>query len=81
MHGDPPTDFTDSKTVMERWHDWTYEKDGIPMLKFTGIDYYPHGSNPEMSYRIWTEFFFQTVPLCRRHSALGRLIGYLLLHL
>ena len=57
MHGDPPTDFTDSKTVMERWHDWTYEKDGIPMLKFTGIDYYPHGSNPEMSYRIWTEFF------------------------
>ena len=25
--------------------------------KFTGIDYYPHGSNPEMSYRIWTEFF------------------------
>lgn len=40
-----------------RWNDWNYRKNGIPMVRFTGIDYYPHGTNPEMSFRIWEEFF------------------------
>lgn len=57
MPGEIPENFGKSKKVMGRWNDWTYEKEGIPMVKFTGIDYYPHATNPEMSYRIWEEFF------------------------
>lgn len=57
MPGEIPENFGKSKKVMGRWNDWTYEKEGIPMVKFTGIDYYPHATNPEMPYRIWEEFF------------------------
>ena len=57
MPGDAPTEFGAHTVHDKRWHDWVYEKDGMPMLKWTGIDYYPHGTNPEMSFRIWEEFF------------------------
>ncbi len=58
MPGEMPEDFTGKSVKTKgRYNDWTFEKEGIPMLKFTGIDGYPHGVNPEMSYRIWEEFF------------------------
>ncbi len=58
MHGEMPEIFSGMSTkVRERWNDWIFEKDGIPMIRWTGIDYYPHAVNPEMSYRIWEEFF------------------------
>ena len=40
-----------------RWNDWIFVKNRMPMIRWTGIDYYPHAVNPEMSYRIWEEFF------------------------
>lgn len=40
-----------------RWNDLTYEKNGIPMVKYTWVDYMPHATMTEMSYRIWDEFF------------------------
>lgn len=58
MPGKMPENFAGkSKKTKGRYNDWTFEKDGIPMLKFTGIDGYPHATSPEMSYRIWEEFF------------------------
>lgn len=57
MPGDAPETFDDDVLVRERWHDWTYEKNGMPMIKFSGIDYFPHATMPEMSFRIWEEFF------------------------
>ncbi|MFV0527666.1 MAG: alpha/beta hydrolase family esterase [Lachnospiraceae bacterium] len=58
MPSEIPEDFSGiSQKVKGRWNDWIFEKDGIPMIRFTGIDYYPHSVNPEMSYRIWEEFF------------------------
>ena len=57
MPGDMPTEFKTFQKVRGRWNDWIYEKNGMPMVRFTGIDYYPHATNPEMSYRIWEEFF------------------------
>lgn len=42
----------------ERWHDLTYCNDeGLPMVRYTWIDYMPHATMPEMSFRIWEEFF------------------------
>ena len=52
-----PVDFSGSVKTMGRWNDLTFFKNEIPMIKWTSIDYYPHGTNPEMSYRIWEEFF------------------------
>ena len=57
MPGGKPADFDHSTVHAERWHDWTWEKDGMPMIRFTGIDYFPHATMPEMSFRIWEEFF------------------------
>ena len=57
MPGEKPTDFSGEVIHEERWHDWIYEKNGMPMIRFTGIDYFPHATMPEMSFRIWEEFF------------------------
>ena len=57
MPGGKPADFDHSTVHAQRWHDWTWEKDGMPMIRFTGIDYFPHATMPEMSFRIWEEFF------------------------
>lgn len=45
-------------TYKERWHDLVYRDDvERPMLRFTTVDNFPHATNPEMSFRIWDEFF------------------------
>ncbi|MFP3152875.1 hypothetical protein LQZ18_00285 [Lachnospiraceae bacterium ZAX-1] len=41
-----------------RWHDLTYRNEkGEEMVRYTSIDDFPHATTPEMSYRIWDEFF------------------------
>lgn len=41
-----------------RWHDVNYQDaQGRPMVRFTTVDAFPHATMPEMSYRIWDEFF------------------------
>lgn len=40
-------------------------KEGVPMVRFTDIDYSPHVTMPAMSFRIWEEFF--------RNSAAARI--------
>lgn len=41
-----------------RWLDLSYENDyGQPMLRYTQVEYMPHATMPEMSWRIWDEFF------------------------
>lgn len=57
MPGEKPTDFTERLITRERWHEWFYDKDGVPMVRYTGLDYFPHSTMPEMSFRIWEEFF------------------------
>lgn len=42
----------------ERWQDLIYrDGEGRPMLRYTAVDQFPHATNPEMSFRIWEEFF------------------------
>lgn len=44
--------------VRERWLDLCYSDDaGHSMLRYTQIEYFPHATMPEMSWRIWNEFF------------------------
>ncbi len=31
--------------------------DGAPMVNYTWVDYMPHATMTEMSFRIWEEFF------------------------
>ena len=53
-----PDDFSTGWTVHGRWHDLTYRRgDGAPMVNFTWVDYMPHATMTEMSFRIWEEFF------------------------
>lgn len=41
-----------------RWHDLRARRaDGAPMVSYTWVDYMPHATMPEMSFRIWEEFF------------------------
>lgn len=40
-----------------RWFDRVWTRDGAPMVRFTTVDYMPHATMPEMSRRIWEEFF------------------------
>lgn len=51
--------FSDKRSCYRnRWYDLTYQDaQGRPILKFTTVDYMPHATMPEMSYRIWDEFF------------------------
>lgn len=57
MPGQPPIDYSGEERIDGEWHDWSFEKNGIPMIRFTGIDYFPHALTPDMAWRIWTEFF------------------------
>ena len=42
----------------DRWLDLCYENEnGWPMLRYTQVEYFPHATMPEMSRRIWEEFF------------------------
>lgn len=53
-----PENWEDGWEVHGRWHDLHYRRsDGAPMVNFTWVDYMPHATMPEMSMRIWEEFF------------------------
>lgn len=53
-----PTDWQTGWSVhRERWHDLTYYSDAMPLVRFTWVDYMPHATMTEMSFRIWEEFF------------------------
>lgn len=53
-----PPDWADCTPITNgRWHDRFFDKDGVPMVRFTSVDYMPHATMPEMSLRIWEEFF------------------------
>lgn len=41
----------------DRFLDHRLEKDGTAPVWFTQVDYMPHATMPEMSFRIWEEFF------------------------
>lgn len=58
MEEEIPQDWTDCAPVTDgRWHDRFFERDGVPMVRFTSVDYMPHATMPEMSFRIWEQFF------------------------
>lgn len=58
MPGVPPVDFTDGWTVYRGiWHDLCYQKYGRDMIRYTWIENLPHATMPEMSFRIWEDFF------------------------
>lgn len=58
-HISPPKNWTAGwKTKDERWHDFFVRTEqGAPMVGFTWLDYMPHATTPEMSFRIWEDFF------------------------
>lgn len=58
MPGAAPQDFTGGWTVYkDRWNDLIYRKGETPMIRYTWVDYLPHATMPEMSFRIWEAFF------------------------
>lgn len=53
-----PANWEDGWQVNGRWHDLHYAReDGAPMVNYTWVDYMPHATMTEMSFRIWEEFF------------------------
>lgn len=53
-----PETWEEGWTVRGRWHDLAYRReDGAPMVRYTWVDYMPHATMTEMSFRIWEEFF------------------------
>lgn len=41
-----------------RWHDLVLRNDaGLPMVRYTWIEHFPHVVTSEQSFRIWEEFF------------------------
>lgn len=40
-----------------RYKEHEFDKNGTAPVRFTQVDYMPHATMPEMSYRIWEEFF------------------------
>ena len=58
LDGPPPEEFVQQPWhVTGRWNDLSYEKNGVPMLRYSWVKDMPHATMPEMSFRIWTEFF------------------------
>lgn len=47
--------------VHGRWRDRTFMRDGTPFVRYTAVEYMPHATMTEMSYRIWDEFFSRMV--------------------
>ena len=49
---------TKKKSVDGRWNDLIfYNARNMPTVKYTWVEYMPHATMPEMSFRIWNEFF------------------------
>lgn len=44
-------------TVNGRFKDHYFDREGTAPVQFTQVDYMPHATMPEMSFRIWEEFF------------------------
>lgn len=58
MESKIPADWADCRPETHgRWNDRVWETDGVPMVRFTTVEYMPHATMPEMSDRIWNEFF------------------------
>ncbi len=58
LSSDSPMDWGEGWEVSGRWHDLRLRRmDGAPMVGYTWVDYMPHATMPEMSFRIWEEFF------------------------
>ncbi len=53
-----PQDWNDREFVVHgRFKDHFYEKEGTAPVWFTQVEYMPHATMPEMSFRIWEKFF------------------------
>ena len=53
-----PEDWTALKgEVNGRFIEYAFEKENTAPVKYTMVDYMPHATMPEMSFRIWEEFF------------------------
>lgn len=46
-----------TNTVNGRFKDHYFDREGTAPVQFTQVDYMPHATMPEMSFRIWEEFF------------------------
>ena len=57
MEGPPPASFQEGWRAQGRWNDLFYDKQGRPMLRYSWVRDLPHATMPEMSWRIWREFF------------------------
>lgn len=58
LHPVHPESWADGWSQHGRWHDLVYRNGrGVPMVRFTWLEYFPHATMPEMSYRIWDEYF------------------------
>lgn len=52
-----PENPEESKVYRSLWHDYIVEKDGQDLVRYTWVRHMPHATMPEMSFRIWEEFF------------------------
>lgn len=53
-----PEDWSQREYVENgRYKDHFFNKEGTAPVQFTQVDYMPHATMPEMSFRIWEEFF------------------------
>ena len=57
MEGDAPDTFREGWVQQGRWNDRGWDKNGIPMIRYSWITDLPHATMPEMSFRIWEDFF------------------------
>ncbi len=58
MAGQVPADWSDCQPQAHgRWREREWLRDNVPMVRFTTVEYMPHATMTEMSYRIWDEFF------------------------
>ncbi len=46
-----------TNTVNGRFKDHCFDREDTAPVQFTQVDYMPHATMPEMSFRIWEEFF------------------------
>lgn len=46
-----------TNTVNGRFKDHYFDRESTAPVQFTQVDYMPHATMPEMSFRIWEEFF------------------------
>ena len=46
-----------ANTVNGRFKDHYFDRESTAPVQFTQVDYMPHATMPEMSFRIWEEFF------------------------